>query len=75
MYRSHGREWKSISNHKEILIRVIDMEIETTVQEISGSFYVRIPAAMASYLKLQKTTEAKIKELTEKKVEITFPVW
>ncbi len=51
------------------------MEIETTVQEISGSFYVRIPAAMAAYLKLQKTTEAKIKELTEKKVEITFPVW
>lgn len=51
------------------------MEIETTVQEISGSYYVRVPSDMAKFLKLQKTTEAKIKDLTDKKVEITFPVW
>jgi len=51
------------------------METKTTVQEIGGSYFVRIPAVLAEYLKLQKTTEAKIKDINDKKVEISFPKW
>lgn len=56
------------------------MEIETTIQEMSGSFYVRIPALMAEYLKLSNIKgartkdKAKIKDVSNNKVEITFPL-
>jgi len=57
------------------------MEADTTIQEMSGSFYIRVPALMAEYLKLSKikggkaTEKAKIKDVSSNKVEITFPLW
>jgi hypothetical protein len=57
------------------------MEIETTIQEISGTYYVRIPALMAEYLKLhdikniQLSHRAKIKDIKINQIEITFPLW
>lgn len=55
------------------------MDIETTIQEMSGSYYIRIPAIMAEYLKLDKfcgaksKKKAKVKDITISKIEITFP--
>ncbi len=57
------------------------METETTIQEMSGSYYVRIPKILADYMELNrvkgaKTTEkAKIRDISKNKLEITIPVW
>lgn len=51
------------------------MELKTTIQEQNGSYYIRIPANMVEYFKVQKTKEAKIKDLSEKQAVITFPLW
>lgn len=51
------------------------MEIETTIHEISGSYFVRIPANLASYFKLKGKDKAKIKDTARNKADITFTKW
>lgn len=69
-----------MTNRKAYILRksygfLVIMEINTTIQELNGSFYVRIPALMVSYLNLKKKKEATIRDITNTKVEIIFPVW
>ncbi len=51
------------------------MELKTNIQEINGTFYVRIPAAFVDFYKIKKSKDVKIKDISENIVEIIFPVW
>lgn len=51
------------------------MELKTSIIDISGSFYIRIPPAFVEYYKLKKTNEAKIEDTDKNKLSVTLPVW
>lgn len=48
------------------------MKVETTITEISGSFYVRIPANMVDYFRLKDKPTTFIQDVTESKAIIRF---
>ena len=48
---------------------------ETSIIDIAGSMYVRVPANMAEYFKIKDKRKCKIEDIDKNKVEITFPVW
>lgn len=50
------------------------MEIDTTVLKIAESHYVRIPASMCEYFKLDGKATARIKDISKDKAEISFVV-
>jgi hypothetical protein len=50
------------------------MELNTRVIEINGSHYVRIPASMVHYFKINGKSNATIKDVDKCRVEIVFPV-
>ncbi len=49
------------------------MEIKTSVLNISGSIYVRIPFEMAGYFELKGGTEAKISDVSKREATLVFP--
>jgi hypothetical protein len=49
------------------------MEIETSVLDISGSIYVRIPSNMADFFKLKGDTKARISDKSNREAIIVFP--
>ena len=54
------------------------MEIETTVTKIGDSYFVRVPAEMARYFKLNENTstiKAKIKDISLRSAKISFRLW
>ncbi len=54
------------------------MEANTSILDIAGSLYIRIPSNMAKYFKLseiKENGECKIKDLTKNKAELTFKKW
>jgi len=51
------------------------MNLKTSVIEISGSFYIRVPPAFVEYCRLQKTSEAEIEDVEKNKLSVTFPIW
>ncbi len=51
------------------------MELKTSVIDISGSYYVRIPPAFVEYCKLKKTNEARIKDIGNNELSVVFPIW
>ena len=51
------------------------MEIDTSIQEISGTYYVRVPSNFVDFFKIRGAKTAKIKDVGTNKAEITFPVW
>lgn len=58
------------------MIKLI-MEIETTVEKIGGSYFVRIPAEMAKFFKLNinNKNKAKIKDISNSEVKVSFELW
>lgn len=54
------------------------MEATTSILDIAGTLYVRVPHNMAEYFRLpeiKENGECKIKDLTKNKAEITFKKW
>ena len=51
------------------------MEINTSILEINGSHYVRVPPDFVKYFRLYGKKTAEIKDVGTNKAEITFPVW
>lgn len=54
------------------------MESNTSILNIAGTFYVRVPFNMATYFRLsdiKENGECKIKDLTKNKAELTFKKW
>ena len=51
------------------------MEINTSILEINGSHYVRVPPDFVKYFRLYGKKTAEIKDVGTHKAEITFPVW
>ena len=53
------------------------MEIETSLVNISGTWYVRIPASFSEYFKLgkDKPDKCKIRDEINNSVVVTFPSW
>ena len=54
------------------------MEIETTVTKIGDSFFVRIPAEMAKYYKLNEgiiKNKAKIEDISKFEARVSFQLW
>ena len=51
------------------------MKIETTIADLNGSKYVRIPAEMAKYFKIRDKKKCFIEDDGENCAQITFPMW
>jgi hypothetical protein len=54
------------------------MESNTSILNIAGTLYVRVPSNMAKYFRLsdiKENGECKIKDLTKNKAELTFKKW
>ena len=54
------------------------MLIETSIIDVSGSLYIRLPATMAEYFKVDKMRaplKCKIEDLKDNQAKITFPKW
>ena len=51
---------------------VINIKVETTITEISGSFYVRIPANFVEFFKLKTKPKTIIEDISDKTAKITF---
>ena len=53
------------------------MEIETTVMKIGDSYFVRVPAEMAKFFKLNESTKnkARIKDLSKSEAKVSFKQW
>jgi len=54
------------------------MEIETTVTKIGDSYFVRIPAEMARFFKINdgsNKNKAKIKDISQSEAKISFKQW
>lgn len=51
------------------------MKIETTIADMNGSKYVRIPANMAQYFKIGEKKKCFIEDDGKNIAVITFPVW
>lgn len=63
---------KCLYIHKDILRMVICIKIETTITEISGSFYVRIPANFVEFFKLKTKPKAIIEDISATTLKVTF---
>jgi hypothetical protein len=50
------------------------MELNTRIIEINGSHYIRIPASMAHFFKVNGKMDAVIRDINKNKAEIVFPV-
>lgn len=54
------------------------MELKTSVIKNGDSYYIRVPPAMVEYFKLTNGNlpkEAKIKDITDKIAQVSFPLW
>lgn len=51
------------------------MELDTTITEINGTIFVRIPANMADYFRLKGKDKAKITDISTNEVNIKFQSW
>ncbi len=49
------------------------MEIETSILDISGSIYVRIPSSVAEFFKLKGGMKARISDKSSREAYIIFP--
>lgn len=47
---------------------------DSTILEISGTYYVRVPKLFADYYKL-RSDKCKVEEISKNELKVTFPVW
>ncbi len=49
------------------------MELETSILDISGSIYVRIPSNVVAFFKLKGGMKAKISDKSNREATLIFP--